>query len=82
MTYGPSEKFHKDDYKENAWMNYSYQELADWIHLLVKRAGHRSNSTKLNKDLYDAQNYLDMLKSKFIQESTVLMEEFNRGEVA
>ncbi len=51
-------------YKDGAWRNYSYEELAQWIALLTKRATHRTQFEKLIKDLDDAENYLAMLNSK------------------
>ena len=55
---------HNADYKLNAWDNYSLDELGHWVHLLAKRSQHRDNDEKRQKDLYDAQNYLDMMQSK------------------
>lgn len=55
---------HQQDYKPNAWDDYSFQELGQWVHLLTKRSEHRDNLEKRNKDLYDAQNYLDMMQNK------------------
>lgn len=55
---------HQKDYKANAWESYSFQELGDWVHLLTKRAEHRDNPEKKSKDLYDAQNYMDMMQAK------------------
>lgn len=55
---------HQEDYKPNAWQNYTLGELAMWVHLLRKRAEHRTNEEKKAKDLYDADNYLWMLKEK------------------
>lgn len=55
---------HQPDYKPNAWDAYTLNELGHWVHLLAKRAEHRDNPEKRAKDLYDAQNYLDMMQSK------------------
>jgi hypothetical protein len=49
---------HAADYKNQAWADYSLFELAMWVVLLLKRAGHRDNFDKRAKDLYDAENYL------------------------
>jgi hypothetical protein len=54
---------HQADYKKAAWEQYSLQELGMWVHLFVKRAGHRDNTDKKVKDLHDAQNYLNMMQS-------------------
>lgn len=51
------------NYKDKAWQQYSLAELGNWIHLLVKRAEHRSDPTKKGKDLADARAYLDMIKA-------------------
>jgi hypothetical protein len=40
------------------------QELGEWVHLLCKRAEHRSNPKKRKKDLYDARNYLSFMDEK------------------
>lgn len=55
---------HEQDYKPNAWEAYSFDELGSFVHLLAKRATHRSDSAKCHKDLYDAQNYLSMMQAK------------------
>lgn len=57
-------KNHEMDYKEDAWKQYSIQELGQWVHLLSTRAQHRSNDEKRKKDLYDARNYLNMMDQK------------------
>lgn len=57
-------KEHEQDYKAEAWKQYSMAELGQWVNLLCKRAAHRSNPEKREKDLYDAGNYLGMMKAK------------------
>lgn len=57
-------KKHKNEYKNSSWRNYSFEELAGWVHLLSKRAKHRTEKDKAEKDFYDAQNYLNMMQSK------------------
>lgn len=54
---------HQEDYSPKAWEAYSLEELGNWVHLFAKRAQHRSNFAKKDKDLHDAQNYLDMMQS-------------------
>ena len=49
------------DYKNKSWMQYSVEELGKWVHLLVKRAEHRTNSVKKQKDIHDARNYWRMM---------------------
>ena len=56
-------KTHQNDYKEGAWRDYSLFELGMFVHLLRKRAQHRSNVDKARKALYDAQNYLKMMQA-------------------
>ena len=60
-------KEHAHKYKDGAWRDYGYDELAAWVHLLTKRASHRTDFKKAQKDLDDANNYLEMLKAKFAE---------------
>ena len=55
---------HQPEYKEGAWRDYSLEELGHWVHLFAKRAQHRAIPEKVRKDLYDAQNYLNMMQSQ------------------
>jgi hypothetical protein len=65
MTITPeSIKPHQKDYKPHAWENYSFIELGQWVHLLTMRSLHRAQEDKRQKDIYDAQNYLNMMQSK------------------
>lgn len=57
-------KSHQQDFKPNAWEAYTFNELGMWVHLLATRAAHRANSLKRQKDLYDASNYIDMMRAK------------------
>lgn len=63
---------HQPDYKEGEWKHMSFIELGTWVDQLVKRAARRSNDAKREKDLYDAGNYLAMLKHKFEDAKTAL----------
>ncbi len=54
---------HEIDYKPDAWKSYTIAELGNIVAFFVKRAGHRSDPKKAEKDLTDAQNYLDMIQS-------------------
>jgi len=54
-------KEHDKDYINKAWMQYSLDELGQWVHLLVKRAEHRTNEIKKQKDIHDARNYWRMM---------------------
>lgn len=55
---------YRASYKEDAWLFYSVDELGHFVHLMMKRATHRSEQEKALKDLHDAQNYLDMMQAK------------------
>lgn len=55
---------HDGDYKPLAWEAYTLAELGQWVHLLATRSQHRDNADKRAKDLYDARNYLDMMRAK------------------
>ena len=62
---GPKEiEKHQQDYKAAAWEAYTLAELGNFVHLLAKRAEHRADAAKREKDLYDAQNYLSMMQAK------------------
>ena len=50
------------DYVPHSWEDYTPAELGSWIHLLLKRSEHRVLRAKKDKDIMDAQNYLDMLQ--------------------
>jgi hypothetical protein len=54
---------HEEDYRPDAWKQYTLAELAWWVHLLVLRASHRTDAVKRQKDLADAQNYLSMMQA-------------------
>lgn len=56
-------KEYQSKYHKGAWRNYSLQELGMWVHLFVKRASHRADQAKRDKDLTDAQNYLNMMQA-------------------
>jgi len=57
-------KSHSVDYLDRSWEDYTFEELGQFVHLLAKRAGHRAETKKRQKDLYDAQNYLRMMQAK------------------
>lgn len=63
-------KPHAGDYKDQAWKQYTIEELEWWVKLLTKRASHRTDETKRNKDLYDADNYQAMLNEARKHEET------------
>lgn len=53
----------KEGYVEDSWLDYSTQELGQFVHLLLKRASHRKNKEKMQKDIDDARNYFLMLQA-------------------
>jgi len=55
---------HQPKYKQNAWQLYTIAELGQWVHLFMKRAEHRTDLAKREKDLIDAQNYLNMIQEQ------------------
>ena len=55
---------HQADHKNQAWEAYTFAELGQWVHLFAKRSEHRNPGEKKEKDLRDAQNYLDMMQAK------------------
>lgn len=55
-------KEHSSKFKPDAWMEYTTGELAMWVHLLRKRAEHRTDAEKAAKDRSDADNYESMLR--------------------
>jgi len=67
---------HQDKYPAKAWEGYSLAELGYWVHLLTKRAKHRSDFAKKDKDLLDAQNYLNMMQSKLVEAKHFTLEDF------
>lgn len=73
-------KEHASKYKDGAWRNYSYEELAQWVQLLTKRAAHRMEFEKADKDLHDASNYLAMLQAKFGEDVDNIIKSFEREE--
>ena len=73
-------KEHAHKYKEGAWRDYSYVELAQWINLLTRRASHRTQFEKSQKDLDDANNYLEMLKAKFSENALHIENTFRQEE--
>ena len=71
---------HAKDYNRDAWQQYTLQELGMWVHLLVQRAQMRKAKGKMKKDLYDAQNYLDMMQEHIEAAKRFLQTEVKEGE--
>jgi len=80
MATPESIKPHADKYKDGAWGCYSFEELAKWVSLLTKRAAHRTQFEKSQKDLDDANNYLEMLKAKFAEDAESIELSFRQEE--
>lgn len=59
---------HSGDYSPDAYLEYSYEELGQWVGLLMKRANMRTTVEKMNKDIGDARNYLAMMEAKLTSE--------------
>ena len=77
---------HSKDYYIGSWADYSLQELGDWVHLLHKRATHRTNLEKKEKDLRDARNYwimmgawLDEAETRGVPYNVKDLKEFMKG---
>lgn len=58
---------HAPRFAADAWKTYTVGELAMWVHLLRKRAGHRTEPEKVAKDQADADNYEAMLKAALVK---------------
>lgn len=54
-------KEHEKKYSPDAWQEYTPAELGQWVALLLKRSGHRTDPAKRVKDLTDARAYYQML---------------------
>ena len=61
---------HQSKFKVKSWKNYTDEELRWWITLLRKRAEHRSDKDKRDKDLKDASNYTLMLNESLKYNTT------------
>lgn len=57
---------HQSKFRATAYSEYSENTLAQAIGFFAQRATHRVDIPKAKKDLIDASNYLEMLKSKII----------------
>ena len=56
-----------EDWQNGSWRDYDIHELGMWVHVLVKRAYHRTKTKDAKKDLEDAQNYLNMMQEHINQ---------------
>lgn len=67
-----SSESHSLDYKVNSWLDYSIEELGQWIALLIKRSGHRTNPDDAANDLNDAYIYFNMIRAKIQAQQSLL----------
>jgi hypothetical protein len=56
---------HNQDYQDNVMFVYTEEELQWWIRLFTKRAMYRASEEKRAKDLYDAENFRDILRVQY-----------------
>lgn len=68
---------HQEDYKKEAWKQYTINELGAWIYLFHKRSSHRKIQEKARKDLHDAKNYLWMIEQQLKQRAGELGIEYS-----
>jgi len=57
-------KKHEHKFKEDAYLNWTFEEFGKWIDLLIKRVDMRTTIAGRNKDLEDIQNYLELMNKK------------------
>jgi len=57
---------HQSKFRTTAYSEYSESELSHAIGFFAVRATHRVDIPKAKKDLIDAGNYLEMLRTKII----------------
>ncbi len=69
-------KKHSSKFIYGSWRNYTFQELGNFVHLLTKRAHHRTERDKAEKDLDDARNYLVMMLSKLDEHQSEILNKF------
>lgn len=69
-------KKHSAKFKNGSWRNYTFEELGSFVHLLTKRANHRTEQLKASKDLQDAKNYLGMMFAKLDEQSEGILDKF------
>jgi len=65
----------KNTFKSNSYMNYTPQELINWIQLITKRASHRNDLVQASKDLEEAANYAIFLNNKLRVLSGTLLKQ-------
>jgi len=66
---------HRDKYIDGSWRDYSLQELGNFVHNLAKRSQNRANLYGKEKDLEDAQNYLNMMQAHIDEYKLELLQE-------
>jgi len=73
-------KKHASRFKGGTWRDYTLEELAQWVTLLIRRASHRSEIEMVHKDLDDAENYLDMMNTKVAEARLFILETWENKE--
>ena len=73
---------HSPDYDNGSWREYELWEYGMWAYLLVKRATHRKDGNKREKDLKDAANYWAMGKAVIDKEIEDMKQEEKEAEAA
>lgn len=69
-------KIHSQNFHNGSWRNYTFQELGNFVHLLTKRANHRTDANKAIKDLTDAKNYLIMMEAKLEEQTEGILDKY------
>lgn len=54
---------HRNDFRGEAWREYTLELLGNTVAFFVQRSQQRTNPRKIAKDLYDAKNYLAMMQA-------------------
>lgn len=72
---------HAPKYIAGAWRDYPLEELGQWIHLLHKRARHRTSMSKRLKDLQNARNYWMMMGAwlEAADDDDIMPDVFEKG---
>ena len=63
-----------EEHRAYAWQVYSIQELGQWVHLLVKRAGLRvpKDGDKIAEDLLEAEEYVEKMREHIAHAREIL----------
>lgn len=55
---------------------YSFADLGQWVNLLTTRAENRRDFAKKDRDLVDAQNYLNLMQQRFQKIKEITLDKF------